>query len=67
MLHPADTKALEFEEAFAMKPAFDGERICHPISGFVLNCMVNELFINCPANIWKSSEYRRRLKMSSKL
>lgn len=53
-----DSKKDEFNEAFALKPSFEGEKICHPISGQVLNCVHNEMFLNCPANVWLESKYQ---------
>ncbi|XP_063701636.1 uncharacterized protein LOC134831756 [Culicoides brevitarsis] len=51
----ADSKADEFKAAMELKPAFEGEKICHPISGTTLGCISNEIFINCPAGIWQGS------------
>uniref|UniRef100_A0A336MYG6 CSON009644 protein n=1 Tax=Culicoides sonorensis TaxID=179676 RepID=A0A336MYG6_CULSO len=51
-----DTKADEYKAAFELKPAFEGEKICHPISGKTLGCISNEIFLNCPAGVWKASD-----------
>lgn len=41
-------KINEMKESALMKPSFEGEVICHPISGYVFGCMNTELFKRCP-------------------
>lgn len=57
MFYLADSKVAEYQAAFELKPAFEGEKICHPISGQTLGCISNEMFINCPTSVWKASMY----------
>jgi hypothetical protein len=38
-----------------MKPSFEGEIICHPITGYVLGCINTEMFKRCP-NMTESVE-----------
>lgn len=57
LFYLADSKVAEYQAAFALKPAFEGEKICHPISGKTLGCISNEMFINCPTSVWKASMY----------
>ncbi|XP_063696441.1 general odorant-binding protein 66-like [Culicoides brevitarsis] len=52
----AESRADEFKTGYEHKPSFEGEKMCHPISGRVLSCMTNERFINCPSSVWKTSE-----------
>lgn len=53
----ADMKAREWQEVFALPPGFDGDKVCHPISGEVLGCIINEIFLECPDNIYKKCKY----------
>lgn len=50
-----DTKQEEFKIAFALQPAFEGEKICHPVSGTVLPCIKARTFAACPAGMWSSN------------
>lgn len=48
-------KADEFRQSATMGASFDGEVICHPISGYVFGCMNTELFKRCP-NLTESND-----------
>lgn len=41
-------KKEEMRQSALMAASFDGEVICHPISGYVFGCMNTELFKRCP-------------------
>lgn len=53
----ADTKASEWQQAFALPPGFDGDKVCHPISGETLGCVMNEMFLSCPDSIYKKCKF----------
>lgn len=54
----ADTKETEWQQAFALPPGFDGDKVCHPISGETLGCVMNEMFLTCPDNIYKKCKFK---------
>lgn len=49
----AESKSEDFKVSFALHPAFEGEKICHPISGAVMSCVDAAFFVNCPGTLWK--------------
>lgn len=51
-----DTKEAEFKVAFALPPAFEGTKTCHPISGVVLPCIKARTLAYCPSEMWTSSK-----------
>lgn len=52
----ADTQATSWNEAFALPPGFEGDKVCHPISGETLGCVFNEIYLNCPVAIYKQCD-----------
>uniref|UniRef100_A0A336MLH1 CSON002761 protein n=1 Tax=Culicoides sonorensis TaxID=179676 RepID=A0A336MLH1_CULSO len=58
----AETRAQEFNTVYTSKPAFEGEKMCHPVSGRVLSCITNEKFINCPTSVWKGTDGCEKIK-----
>lgn len=46
---PAGTKEADFKTVAAM-PAGPGEKICHPMSGFMMGCVTGQVYKNCPAD-----------------
>lgn len=48
-------KADELRQSATMEASFNGEVLCHPISGYVFGCMHTELFKRCP-NLTESNE-----------
>jgi hypothetical protein len=47
----------EFADAAALPPSFDGEMVCHPISGYMMKCLSQELFKSCPDKMSKFEGY----------
>ncbi|XP_062549390.1 general odorant-binding protein 66-like [Armigeres subalbatus] len=40
-----------------LEPSFEGEKICHPISGAIMRCMNKNLYVMCPMeNYYESPE-----------
>jgi hypothetical protein len=39
----------------------DGEKVCHPQSGFMIGCFYGSVFSNCPAKRWTSSTLKGRV------
>lgn len=50
------SKSEDFKVAFALKPAFKDEKICHPISGAVISCIDAEFYTSCPTSMWKKND-----------
>ncbi|XP_055609571.1 general odorant-binding protein 68-like [Uranotaenia lowii] len=55
------------EAGSKLEPSFEGEMICHPISGTILRCMGMNLYANCPASIYKGGDECDQLKEYSKM
>jgi hypothetical protein len=51
----AMSKSAEFQQAANQKKSFEGEILCHPITGYVIGCMNTEMFKRCP-NMTQSVE-----------
>lgn len=45
----AGTKEADFKIQAAL-PAGPGEKICHPMSGFMMGCIIGQVYKNCPAD-----------------
>uniref|UniRef100_A0A182QPQ2 OBP47-like domain-containing protein n=1 Tax=Anopheles farauti TaxID=69004 RepID=A0A182QPQ2_9DIPT len=58
----ADAAKDEIEAGAKLTPAFDGEQICHPISGTILACMGMTLFGACPAELFTVNDDCTKLK-----
>uniref|UniRef100_A0A182WJM0 OBP47-like domain-containing protein n=1 Tax=Anopheles minimus TaxID=112268 RepID=A0A182WJM0_9DIPT len=58
----ADSIKDEIEAGAKLTPAFDGEQICHPISGTILACMGMTLFAECPAKLFTVNDDCNQLK-----
>lgn len=50
-----EARSEDYKVSFALHPAFENEKICHPISGAVMSCIDAAFFVNCPSNLWKPS------------
>lgn len=46
-------KVEDLKISFALHPAFDGEKICHPFSGILMSCIEADLLNNCPKKLWQ--------------
>uniref|UniRef100_A0AAG5DBP5 OBP47-like domain-containing protein n=1 Tax=Anopheles atroparvus TaxID=41427 RepID=A0AAG5DBP5_ANOAO len=57
-----DAQREEIEAGAKLTPAFEGEQICHPISGTILACMGMTLFADCPAKLFTVSADCSKLK-----
>lgn len=49
-------KAEDLKISFALHPAFEGEKICHPFSGIFISCILANMITNCPTRLWDASE-----------
>ncbi|XP_049539597.1 general odorant-binding protein 67-like [Anopheles darlingi] len=58
----ADSIKEEIDAGAKLTPAFDGEQICHPISGTILACMGMTLFAECPAKLFTVNDACNQLK-----
>uniref|UniRef100_A0A182RTY5 OBP47-like domain-containing protein n=2 Tax=Anopheles funestus TaxID=62324 RepID=A0A182RTY5_ANOFN len=58
----ADKMKDEIEAGAKLTPAFEGEQICHPISGTLLACMGMTLFAECPAKLFTVNDDCNKLK-----
>ncbi|KFB40311.1 AGAP007287-PA-like protein [Anopheles sinensis] len=58
----ADSMKDEIDAGAVLKPAFEGEQICHPISGTILACMGMTLFAKCPARLFTVNADCNKLK-----
>nr|XP_040224657.2 uncharacterized protein LOC120950581 [Anopheles coluzzii] len=58
----ADSIKDEIEAGAKLTPSFDGEQICHPISGTILACMGMTLFAECPAKLFTVNDDCNKLK-----
>ncbi|XP_065076002.1 general odorant-binding protein 67-like [Ochlerotatus camptorhynchus] len=63
----AESKMDEIEAGAKLEPSFEGEKICHPISGTILRCMGMNLFAKCPAGVYNESDECNQLKEYSKM
>lgn len=45
----AGTKEADFKIQAAL-PAGPGEKICNPMSGFMMGCVTGQVYKNCPAD-----------------
>jgi tetrahydromethanopterin S-methyltransferase subunit A len=57
-IHECAKKSKELEPHFleTMKAQDDGEKVCHPQSGFLIGCFYGKVFTSCPASRWTSSK-----------
>jgi len=58
----ASAKSEDFKISFALHPAFEGEKICHPISGAVVSCIQAGFFTKCPSSRWKPDAECNKIK-----
>ncbi|XP_058126545.1 uncharacterized protein LOC131267639 isoform X1 [Anopheles coustani] len=58
----AESKKEEIEAGAKLEPSFEGEKICHPISGVVLRCMGMMMFAQCPSTVFNGSENCKKLQ-----
>lgn len=63
----AESKMDEIQAGAMLEPSFEGEKICHPISGTILRCMGMNLFVKCPAGVYNESDECNQLKEYSKM
>ncbi|XP_055630201.1 general odorant-binding protein 68-like [Toxorhynchites rutilus septentrionalis] len=61
-LKQADGNKEEIEAGAKLLPSYEGEKICHPISGNILRCMRMKLFTKCPAGIFRGGSDCDQLK-----
>uniref|UniRef100_A0A182UIH1 OBP47-like domain-containing protein n=1 Tax=Anopheles melas TaxID=34690 RepID=A0A182UIH1_9DIPT len=58
----AEKKMDEIEAGAKLEPSFEGEKICHPISGTILRCMGMMMFAQCPASVFNVNENCNKLR-----
>jgi hypothetical protein len=59
-IHECSASLKKYQAMFdeMMKNQDDGEKVCHPQSGFLVGCFYGSVFSNCPAKRWTSGKLR---------
>lgn len=63
----AESKMDEIEAGAKLEPSFEGEKICHPISGTIMRCMGMMMFAKCPAGDYTDGKECDQLKEYNKM
>ncbi|XP_055529507.1 general odorant-binding protein 67-like [Wyeomyia smithii] len=63
----AESMMDQIEAAAKLEPSFEGEKICHPISGTIMRCMGMNMFVKCPPGVYRESDECNQLREYSKM